>query len=309
MPLPLEELASMALFAQVVQLRSFSAAAREAGLAKSAVSRRIAALEDRLGARLLVRTTRKLALTGEGMRYYEHCAALLAAARAAEDSVSGASRLARGPIRINAPVTFAQMYLAPALAGFLAEHPAIEVSLSVEDRMVDLVEGGWDLVIRVARLRDSSLVARRLASARIGLCAAPSYLARHGTPATPADLVSHNCLRYALVPAEREWRFGRRGARVHVPVRGNLAATDGTVLRRAALAGLGLAILPTFMVAADLAAGRLVTVLDDELRADVDISAVYASRRQLPLRTRMLLDFLTDHFAGANWEELAARQP
>lgn len=296
----------MALFAQVVQLGSFTQAARQAGLAKSAVSRRIAMLEERLGARLLLRTTRKLSLTGEGMRYYEHCAALVAAARAAEDAVAGASDLARGPIRINAPVTFAQMYLARALARFLAENPAIEISLSVDDRMVDLVEGGFDLVIRVARLRDSTLVARRLASARIGLCAAPSYLARHGTPATPADLVSHNCLRYALVPAEREWRFGRRGARVHVPVRGNLAVTDGTVLRQAALAGLGLAILPSFMVATDLAAGRLVSVLEDQLRADIDINAVYASRRQLPLRTRKLLDFLAEYFAGARWEELAA---
>jgi DNA-binding transcriptional LysR family regulator len=302
----------MAVFAQVVQQRSFSAAARQVGIAKSAVSKRVAALEERLGVRLLNRTTRKLALTEDGLRYYEHCAALLAAAAAAEDAVAGSSQVARGPIRINAPVTFSQMYLAPALAAFLDKHPLVELNLAAEDRIVDVVEGGYDLVIRISRLLDSSLVARKLATDRIVVVASPAYLARRGTPEEPHELVNHNCLRYTLIPGDREWRFGRKGGRFGVPASGNLAASDGTILREAACAGLGLAVLPYFMAAPDVASGRLVLVLQDHLESRIDIHAVYASRRQLPLRTRLLLDHLVDWFGGDCWDALvaaAARTP
>ena len=297
MKAPLEDLASMVLFAQVVQRRSFTAAAREVGLAKSAVSKRITALEERLGVRLLTRTTRSLTLTEEGLRYYEHCAALLAAADAAEDAVAGASTAPRGPLRVSAPVTLAQMHLADAIAAFLLRYPEIEIDLAVEDRVVDVVEGGFDVAVRVTRLADSSLVARRLATDRLVVCGAPAYLDARGRPATPADLIGHACLHYALVPRAAEWRFrGARGA-YSVPVRGNFTASNGTVLVRAAVAGLGLAVAPRFMVAAEVAAGRLELVLEGFRRAEIGIHAVFPSRKQLPARTKLFVDHLVRWFA------------
>jgi DNA-binding transcriptional LysR family regulator len=297
---PLEDLASMALFAEVVRQRSFTAAARGAGLQKSAVSRRITALEERLGVRLLTRTTRSLTLTEEGLRYYEHCANLLAAADAAEEAVAGASTAPRGPLRVSAPVTLAQMHLADAIAAFLARWPEIAVDLAVDDRVVDVVEGGFDVAVRVTRLADSSLVARKLAADRLVVCASPAYLDARGRPATPADLIGHDCLHYAQVPRAAEWRFrGPRGA-YSVPVTGNFTASNGTVLVRAALAGLGLAVVPRFMIAADVDAGRLELVLEGFRRAEIGVYAVFPTRKQLPARTKLFVDHLVRWF-GDRW--------
>lgn len=302
MKAPLEDLASMALFARVVQQRSFSATARELGIAKSAVSKRVSQLEARLGVRLLTRTTRKLALTEDGVRYYEHCAALLAAAEAAEDALAGASTAPRGRLRINAPISFSQLYLADAIAAFLARYPEIEVELTGDDRIVDAIEGGFDVVIRITQLRDSSLIARKLSSDRLVVCGAPAYFARHGRPLTPPELVGHNCLHYGLVPIEGEWRFRDAHRQPYVvPVRGNLTCSDGSTLRRAALAGVGLVVAPLFMVARDVAAGRLELVLEGTRRAEIGIYALFASRRQLATRTKLLLDHLTTWFADEQW--------
>jgi DNA-binding transcriptional LysR family regulator len=304
----LDDLPTLALFAQVVRLRSFTAAAREAGLAKSAVSKRISRLEDRLGVRLLHRTTRRLALTADGLRFYQHCAALVAAAAAAHDAVAGAADVVAGVLRVNAPVTFGQLYLARALTAFLLAHPGVEVHLTADDRLVDVVEGGYDLAIRIGRLRDTSLVARRLAVDRLVVCAAPSYLARAGTPVHPEELVHHNCLRYGLIAADDEWRFRGPDGPYAVPTRGSLVASNGTILREAALAGLGLAVVPRHMIAGDLADGRLVLVLDGHRRAEIGIHALYPDRR-LPARSRALLDFVTAWFADADWLALATRAP
>jgi len=302
MSTPYDDLPSMAMFARVVQLRSFSAAARDAGVAKSAVSKRIAALEARLGVRLLVRTTRKLALTEDGLRFYEHCAALVAAAQAAEDAVSESSGLARGPLRINSSVAFAELYLARAIAEFLRAYPDVTAQLTIDDRFVDLAEGGFDLVVRIAGRLTGAMVARRLATDHTVVCAAPGYLARAGTPRTPADLLQHNCLRYALIPAQHEWRFrAAGGTRVSVPIRGNLVASSGTALREAAIAELGLAVTPRFMIARELAAGALVTVLDGQLAGDMGIFAVQPDRKHVPARVRLLVDFLARWFAGPDW--------
>lgn len=301
MRVPIEDITTMALFAEVVRQRSFTAAAGAVGLAKSAVSKRIALLEQRLGVRLLMRTTRKLSLTDEGLRYYEHCAALLAAADAAEEAVAGASTAPRGPLRVNAPVTLAHMFLTDAIAGFLARYPEVEVHLSTEDRLVDVVEGGFDVVVRITRPTDSSLVARRLATDRLVVCASPAYLAARGRPEAPEALIGHNCLHYSLVPRAGEWRFRGATGPTAVPVAGNLSASDGSVLRRAALAGLGIAVVPLFMVAADVAAGRLELLLEGRRRAEIGLFAVYASRRQLPARTRVFVDHLVAHFDRPDW--------
>lgn len=292
----------MALFASVVQQRSFSAVARERGMAKSAVSKRVSQLEERLGVRLLTRTTRKLALTEDGVRYYEHCAALLAAADAAEEVMAGASTEARGRIRVNAPVSFTQLFLVDALAAFFARYPEIRVELTSSDALVDVVEGGYDLVVRISRLTDSSLVAKRLSADRLVVAGAPAYLDVRGRPQTPAELIGHNCLHYLLVPVAGEWRFRDANRQPFVvPVRGNLECSDGVAVRNAALAGIGIGVLPLFMVARDVDEGRLELVLEGTRRAEIGIYALFASRRQLPARTKLLIDHLATWFAAPDW--------
>jgi DNA-binding transcriptional LysR family regulator len=298
----LEDLASMALFARVVQRRSFSAAAGELGLVKSAVSKRISQLERRLGVRLLTRTTRKLSLTEDGVRYYEHCAALLAAADAAADAIAGASTELRGRVRLNAPVSFSQLFLAQALAEFLARFPEIDIDLTADDRFVDVVEGGFDIVIRITQLKDSSLIARRLSVDRLVVCGAPAYFARQGRPATPMELIGHNCLHYTVVSQAGEWRFRDANRQPYVvPVRGNFTSSDGATLRQAALAGLGLVVGPHFLVASDVAAGRLELVLEGARRAEIGIYAMFTTRRHLPARTKLLLDHLATWFGAPDW--------
>ncbi len=298
----IDDVASMVLFAKVVQLRSFTAAARDAGIAKSAVSKRIAQLEARLGVRLLSRTTRKLALTDDGLRFYEHCATMLAAADGARDAIEGAHERPRGKLRLNAPYTLARMHLVGPIARFLDAHPEVEVDLTTEDRLVDVVEGGYDLVIRVTRLAESSLVVRKLATDRSIVCASPGYLAARGRPESPADLVDHDCLHYGLVPLGAEWRFGGRGEGVSVPVRSRFTSNDGDLLRRAAIAGAGLVVLPHFFVARDVAEARLELVLEGSRRANVGIYAVFSQRKQMPARARVFLDHLVKHFAASDWK-------
>jgi DNA-binding transcriptional LysR family regulator len=300
-----DDVASMILFAKVVQLRSFTAAGREAGIAKSAVSKRVAQLEARLGVRLLSRTTRKLGLTEDGLRFYEHCAAMVAAADAAREAVEGAHERPRGKLRMNAPQAFARMHLVEPMARFLAAYPEVEIDLTTDDRLVDVVEGGYDLVVRVSRLTESSLVARKLATDRIVVCASPAYFAERGRPEAPADLVDHDCLHYALVPLEDEWRFGgRRG--ISVPVRSRFSSNDGDLLRRAAIEGAGIAVLPYFIAARDVAAGRLELVLEKSLRGEVGIHAVFSQRKQMPARARVFLQHLVKHFGASDWQTRGA---
>lgn len=303
-----EQIASLALFARVVQHRSFSAAAREAGLAKSAVSRRIAELEQALGVRLLHRTSRRLSLTEEGVRVHEHARALVAAADAVQDVAGVASGAIRGTLRLNATAAFSQLYLTRAVVRFLAQQPEVEVQLSTDDRLVDVVEGGLDVVFRIGRLTDSSLVARRLGTDRLVVCASPEYLARAGVPQVPADLLQHTCLHYALVPRAAEWRFRTGPRTVEVSTRGTFSCTDGLTLRAAVLAGAGLAALPSMLVAEDVAAGRLQLVLEGARRAEFGVHAVTAHRTQVPPRVRALLDFLVTDFRAHGPRAIPLRQ-
>lgn len=300
MAFDLDRLGSYALFARVVQLQSFTAAAKRSGIAKSAVSTRIRELEEALGVQLLRRSTRKLALTDEGVRFYEYAARLLDAMQSAERAVEGARDAVRGTIRVSAPVTFAQLHLAAAFAEFLLRHPDVHIELTTDDRIADVIDGGFDLIVRVGRLEASSFVARRLASDRLVVCAAPSYLDRRGRPEEPEDLVHHACLHYALVPMRDEWRFRGEGGPLAIPVSGPLTASDGTVLREAAIGGLGLAVLPSFMIARELAQGRLELVLEGRRRAEIGIYALSASRK-VPARTRALIEFLARRFRDRRW--------
>jgi DNA-binding transcriptional LysR family regulator len=301
--LDLENIVDLALFARVVDARSFSEAARQSGVAKSAVSRRIALLEKRVGVQLLRRSTRALEVTSDGTRFYEHCKRLLHAAAEAEQSVRGASSSMRGAIRVSAPVVFGHRFLARPVAQFQMLYPELEIALWTDDRFVDPVAGEFDLVIRITRLADENFVAKRLARDRLVVAAAPSYLQTRGRPLRPEDLVHHPCLHYALIDAEAEWRFLGADRRPVPFGRGNLISNDGNVLRMAVLSGLGLAVLPQFMVAGDVAAGRLELVLEGQRKAEVGIYAVVAKARGLPLRVRALIEHLERHFARPNWRE------
>ncbi|HEX8706291.1 MAG TPA: LysR family transcriptional regulator [Myxococcaceae bacterium] len=299
MPASADDVVSMVFFARVVESQSFSGAATRMGLSKSAVSNRISRLEERLGTRLLNRTTRRLSLTEAGLEFYKRCARLAAEADEATESVSGLSHAVQGTLRVNAPVVFATTHLAPALPGFLESYPSLRVELTVDDHFIDVAHGGYDVVVRVAstaRMKDSSAAARKLATDRMVVCGSPAYFARMERPRTPEELLRHHCLRYANNALHEEWLFGPPGKTAAVPVTGPFATNSGMVLRSAALAGLGVAILPRFMVADVLASGALELVLEDVRWPDLGIYALTPARRQAPAKVRAFIDFLAAHF-------------
>lgn len=298
------DVVSMVMFARLVEARSFTAAAGKLGVSKSVVSARLSALEERLGARLLNRTTRRLSLTADGLALYEHCARIAAEADSAALVASGAAKDPIGVLRINAPVTFAQMYLSEPIGTYLDRYPKARVELVMSDRFADLVEEGIDVAVRVsAQLRDSSLVARKLATDRSVVCAAPAYLSKHGEPREPADLLHHACLRYALLKSSDEWRFRDphdKGKSFSVPVEGRLSVADGAMLREAAVAGLGLAVLPSFMVMPDLRAGRLVSVLDRFSFVRLAIHALTPAGSP-PAKVKAFVDVLAAYLRTPPW--------
>jgi DNA-binding transcriptional LysR family regulator len=304
-----DDILAMVFFARVVEAQSFTGAAAKLGVSKSAVSARVAHLEEQLRVRLLHRTTRRLSLTQEGLALYEHCARVVAAADEAAAAAAGTGDTPRGLLRVNAPVVFAQEYLAAPMAAYLERHPEVRIELTLDDRVIDLVGEGIDVAIRVAaRLEGSALVARKLAADRTVLCAAPAYLARKGTPQAAQDLVHHDCLIYSLLKVADEWRFRERGSRepFSPPLEGRFAAASGAVLRQAALAGMGLAVLPTFMVAADVAAGRLQRVVDSFAGVELGIYAVYPQAPRAPGKVRALVDLLVAHFRTRRWPDCAS---
>jgi DNA-binding transcriptional LysR family regulator len=296
----LDRFAGMQVFVKVAALGSFSAAARTLGMSAAMATRHVDAIEDRLGARLLQRTTRRLTLTDAGRRYLEACERILGEIEEADAEAAADVAEPRGLLRLNAPLSFGFREVVPALADFAALHPQLGVDLGLTDRFVDLVEEGWDLAIRLGMLADSSLVARRLAPARMALCASPGYLRERGRPKTTADLAAHNCLGYTLPSAATagRWLFGADGA-VAVAIAGNLRANSGDALRAAAVAGQGLIYQPTFLVGEELRTGRLVAITLDQAPFEFGgVYAVHAPSRHVPARVRRLVDFLARRWAG-----------
>jgi len=294
----LDRVTGMQVFVRVATLGSFSAAGRALHLSQTMVTKHIAALEDRLGVKLLHRSTRKLVLTEGGRSYLAACERILAEIEEAEASASLDRIEPRGILRLNVPLTFGFRQIVPALAAFSRLHPAVSIDLGLADRYVDLIEEGWDMAIRIGRLKDSSLVARRLAPCRTIVCAAPSYLEAHGAPQTLDDLSRHNCLGYTLpsaIGAER-WAFGAEGD-VVVPVEGNLRANNGDALLAAALTGQGLIYQPTFLVGDCLRDESLVRVLGDQPTLELGVHAVLPSGRQAPAKVRAFVEFLAGRFA------------
>ncbi|MEQ1566498.1 MAG: LysR family transcriptional regulator [Myxococcota bacterium] len=287
----------MQVFVKVIELGGFTAAARELGVPKSTVSRQVARLEDRLGVRLLHRTTRALRATEAGQAYFERCTRILSDVDDAESVVTQSHLRVRGTLRITGPLTFGQLYLGDVVAAFLVEHPEVRVELSLADRRADLIDEGYDLAIRVGQLDDSSLVARRLGPSTMVIVGSPAYLTRRGTPQVPADLRGHDCLNYEYSPPT--WRIGD----VTVPVSGRLVSNNGDMLRAAAVAGLGLIYSPRFIVSQQLREGSLVRVLQDHIPTTGGIWALYPANRHLSAKVRAFVDFAIARFGEVPpWE-------
>lgn len=294
----LDRVTGMQVFARVAALGGLSAAARALGMSQTMATKHLGALEQRLGVKLVHRTTRRLTLTEAGRRYLDSVERILAELADA-DAVASADRVeAHGTLRVNAPVSFGVREIAPLLPEFSRLHPALAVDLGLNDRYVDLIEEGWDVAVRIGSLTESAMVARRLAPCRTVVCAAPAYLAARGAPRTIADLRQHNCLGYTLsrtVGAQR-WAFGRQGE-ITIPIAGNLQSSNGDALVAAAIAGQGLIYQPAFLVAAALAAGSLVGLQLDHPAVELGgIFALYPSERRPPAKVRAFIDFLVGRF-------------
>jgi DNA-binding transcriptional LysR family regulator len=302
----------MRAFVRVAEAGSFVRAAGQLAISTTSVSRQVADLEAHLGARLLNRTTRRLALTDTGRAYLDRARALLEDLDEAEAAAAAATREVSGRLRVNAPLSFGTRHLAPLIARYCEAHPRVELDVTLSDRIVDLVEEGYDLAVRIAAELNPTLVARRLAPARLVLVAAPAYLARHGTPRRPADLTRHRCLGYSYLRGGTEWQLGGRGGPHIVPLSGPLTANNGDLLHEAALAGLGIALLPTFLCGDALRGGRLAALLPEHPPPELAIHAVYASRRHLSARVRSFVDYLAAHLgerpAWDRWRREPARR-
>ena len=289
----------MQAFVAVVDAGSFVRAAEALGSSKAAMSRYIGDLEERLGVRLLNRTTRRLSMTDDGQAFYYHCVELLAALEEAEGDLSTRSAEASGLVRISAPVTFGILHLAPLWGDFLERYPKVRLDVALSDRAVDLVEDGFDLAIRISSVMQPSLIARQLATTRLVLCAAPSYLARRGTPQHASELAQHDVVAYTYGAFRDEWTFEGPDGEVKVKVSPRLFANNGDTCRAAALRGQGVILQPDFLIGADLRSGELVEILPGYRTPDLGVYAIYASRRHLPLKLRYLIDFLVDAFEPA----------
>jgi len=301
-------------FIAVVDAGSFTAAADRLGLAKSAISRRVSALEDRLGVQLLHRTTRVLNLTETGRSFYDHGTRILEDVDEAEAAAQQQHGELRGTLRFALPLSFGVRHMCGPIATFSKQHPKVRFDLDLNDRRVDLIEDNFDVALRIGRLTDSSLIARRLFDVRAVVCGSPHYLNVHGEPNTPADLVDHQCLVYSNLIDPDKWEYeGRDGNRNTVKVNSVMSASSGDFLSNAAAHGMGLVIQPTFIASTAIRSGNLTPVLTDYTWPISPAYAVYPPTRHLSYRVRAFIDFLVDKFAGTpQWdrdcETLTARQ-
>jgi DNA-binding transcriptional LysR family regulator len=289
---------SMSIFIRVVERGSFAAAAVGSGMTATMVGNHIRALERRLGARLLNRTTRRQNLTEIGHGYYEQCASILAQLQSAEIDARDMRARPRGRLRVSAPIIYATCRLAPAMSDYLDRYPDVHVELALNDRVVDLADGGFDAAIRVGALSDSNLIARPLAPSPRIVCAAPAYLSKHGTPATPKDLEKHHCLAFGVASGpERDWHFTLAdGSQQTVRVPGRLDVSGGLALREAALAGLGIILQPELMLEHDIAAGKLIRLFADLPAPTFPVHIVYLPERKLTAKLASFVDFVVARF-------------
>lgn len=295
----MDKFESIRAFTQVVNAGGFAAAAREMGLSRSQVNKLVIALEDELGVQLLHRSTRVVTPTETGLAFHERCVDILASLEEAERSVTQLQAEPRGRLRINAPMTFGTMHLAPALADFLMQYPDLEVQLTLNDRFIDPIEEGFDVTVRIAKLQESaSLIVHPLVSIQRVLCAAPSYLATHGTPTDLDELRHHSCLHYGQLAVEDEWTLIGADGEQTISVSGVLCSNNGEVLRDAAVRGLGITLLPMFIVGQELQQGMLQQVLPAYVPPELPIAVIYPVNRHLSTKVRLLVNFLHDRFSN-----------
>ncbi len=299
----MDKFLEMRAFVAVVDTGSFVKAAQALQTSKTAVSRLVGELEARLGVRLLHRTTRRLSLTEEGEVFHERCTALLSDVSAAEAEITAHADEAIGLVRANVPVSFGMAYLAPLWAAFIERHPKVMLEVTLSDRVVDLVEEGYDLAVRIGRLPNSSLISRQLAKTRLVLCAAPAYLRRHGVPGHPADIARHAVLAYTLLSTGDHWQFEGSGGPVAVKVSPRMRSNSGDTCIAAALQGQGIVLQPTFLVGQHLRSGALVEVLPEYRSTELGVYAVYPSRRHVSPKVRAMIDFLAEAFKKPAWPD------
>ncbi len=301
----MQNLTDIAVFVKVVELSSFTAAAEALEMSQPVVSKAVTRLEEKLGARLLNRTTRRLSLTEAGSELYARSVRALAEIENAELEVARFQTEPRGTLRVSAPMSVSILHLGPVVPSFLERFPGVTLELSLDDRQVDLVEEGFDLAIRIGRLQDSNLIARKIAPCRQVLCASPGYIAKRGAPERPEDLLEHSCIIYSLLSAPREWRFTGPDGEVHtVPINGSLQSNNGLVNRAAAISGAGITLLPTFYLGDQLRSGELKPVLCKFKPLELAVYAVYPERRNLMPKVRAFVDFLVATFGPEPpWEK------
>jgi DNA-binding transcriptional LysR family regulator len=289
---------SIRSFVAVAQRLSFVAAADALRIDPSTLSRRIQRLEETLAVRLFTRNTRRVVLTEAGAIYFERCLDILARLDEADATISNLSAEPRGLLRVTLPVTFGQRHIAPAIPQFLGLYPKISLDTSFTDRFVDVLEENVDVAIRIGKLKDSQLIARKLAPNHRVLCASPDYLNRYGRPEKPEDLEKHNCLIFSLLATGDTWHFFRGEKQVVVPVKGSMRSDNAEALYQAALSGCGIALLATFIVGEDVRCGRLERILKEWTSPETDVFAVFGSGRYIPSKIQVFIDFLVERFCG-----------
>jgi DNA-binding transcriptional LysR family regulator len=281
------------VFVAVVERGSFSSAAEKLGMTKSAVSKRISVLEDNLGVRLFNRTTRSIALTEAGERFSDYARNAVVIANEGFAALNNLQGIPKGTLKINAPMTFTRLHIVPYIKEFLDSYPDVKVILSMDDRVVSLVEGGFDVGIRIGELENSSLIAKKLADCKSVLCASPEYLEKHGTPSNPEDLSHHNCINYSLFQGGAEWTFYKDSKKLKLEPKGNFIVNNSDAISEVLLNGLGICQMPTFIVAEHLKSQRLITFMDEYALPKHAIYAVYPERKHLPEKVRVFIEFIS----------------
>ena len=292
----MDKLANMIAFEAVADTGSFAKAARQLNLSNSVISKRVKDLEDLLGAPLFARTTRQVMLTETGMEYAAYVRKLIEEMTVVEAGLSARTRQPQGTIRLTAPLSFGLQTLAPAIAAYLSRYPDVAIRTSLSDRRADLVSEGFDLAIRIGAMDETGLISKKLCGGRRVVCASPSYLATRGRPSQPSDLKSHNCLSYLHLAEGKSWPFILRGRKIWQPVSGNFLSDNGDLLHQAAVAGGGVALLPTFIIMESLKTKKLEILLEDYEEPDFDIHLAYQSKRHMSVTIRSFIDHLTETF-------------
>jgi DNA-binding transcriptional LysR family regulator len=294
----MDNFGALPVFVTVIETGGFSPAAKRLGISKSAVSKRVTQLEEQLGVKLIHRTTRKLSLTEAGEHFFQHARIAHEAAKDAQDAVTQLQGEPQGRLRINTPMSFGRLHIAPLIPEFLKRYPKITIEMVMDDKVADLIGGGFDIAIRAGDLPDSTLIARKLAPLRNVLCASPEYLELRGTPGDLNELTDHNCLIFTYSKDVKEWVFVKDGQTQTVEVTGNYQVNNSEALREAILQGVGIGRLPTFAAGPDIKEGKLIPLFEQYQMPDKTIYAVFPERQYMPAKVRAFIDFAVEYLGG-----------